>query len=208
MKPFLALLLCAFLSGCVTNTHSTQTSAIHFPQQSAMPVAILVIDQRPPEERIKDHSNEFIYSTFNPEGQVQNLGLDIGDYTQQFGGIPTYRIIKNFSEVLPHELFFKVSLNHWFSRWPKEIGKGMSIVNVEGLCDVDLQILQENQPLYTKTYRTEGKPLVADLYGVRQQDFEKLIIQSLTMRGDDVCNHLLTDMMTDLSENWNTIITK
>ena len=203
--------LAIFLSACVATPNTAkrnQVNVYHFTAQTKHPINIRVIDKRPLEETVPDpkFSTGYAYTTFGAEAQARNFAMEIGEHLTRGKASPEYRNLNAHDGQNSSGLLLTFTMNHWYAKWPLRIEKGRSLVLVEGLFDVALDISDGGTVLYKNTYRTEGNKQWAALDGVNKDNYAEYIHRNLGQKGNEVLTGVLGLVIPDLEANWPKLV--
>lgn len=200
------------LAGCVVPTQSQRRAPEHsnplITPQTANPINVEVIDERPAEERIEDqnHADGFVYTTYNPVLQAKAFGDGMGHNLELGHAIPSYRNLNAKQEAAPHALTFRFRLQHWYAKWPLNLKPETPAVRVEGACETTLTVLAGSQVVHTNHYASEGNALFAALSRMSGADYARYITMNIDQKADSANVGVINAFYTDMQAHWGEIV--
>jgi hypothetical protein len=191
------------LLGLFTSCASNQPPDFpRFEGQLPVALAIRIQDLRPPIEKGKASSPEWIHTSFPAEQQAIQFAAGVGNALVQFRAIPTFAVMPLSTQPGDVPYLLHLDLLHWYGRWPTRVDREARTIAIEGRCDIEWILYRKGRKVRSGHISRIPPHFEVPLSLIRKDNVDTIMDQALVSQGDKAQHRVLDELMRKLSRDW------
>ena len=190
------------LAGCVSTGPSVPRIP-RFDEPLPAPVAIQVLDRRPPKQTGEASDEDWIYYTRKPDTHAEALGRLLGTALTSMGGVPGYSYVRPDFAMEKHDGYgIRVYYQNGYARWPANPNQNRDQVPVEGVCELKVEMWSGGKKTATLNVAGSTAPFQVPVSIITRHNVRRIVGDALIHQYNKAVEDTLDVLLPRMADRW------